>query len=1058
MTTPIPPAPRRYSGPIAWMAQNSVAANLAMWVILIGGVLGLFTTKQEVFPEFDTDFVQIVVPYPGAGPQEVEQGIILVVEEAVRSLDGIKRVISVAAEDAATILVELHLNTNQDRILAEINNEIDRIRTFPENAEQPEVQLLRNRREVISLVIAGERSRSELRTLAEQARDDLLASPDITQVELHGVRPLEIAVEIPRTRLEALGLTLDEVAQRIRLASLDLPAGGLDTSTGEVLVRMADRRGTGIQLGRIVLHSSAAGEIRHLEELATIRDGFAETDQSLFYNGLPAVRATVYRVGKERPIRVANAVKAYAQRLKNQLPADMRVETWRDDSVKLRARIDLLVRNAWIGLLLVLTILALFLDYRLAGWVALGIPISFMGAFLMMPEWDISINMVTLFAFIVTLGMVVDDAIVVGENIYQKMQEGEEPQQAAILGAREMSVPVTFSILTTVAAFFPLLLVPGVLGKIFRLIPAIVVMVLLFSLLESFLVLPAHLAHRRLEPPTTRIGRLLHAVQRFMGGALHRFTYTLYKPFLRVVLRWRYATLALALVSFIFSVLMVTTGRMAYSFFPKIEDDDVRVFVQMNYGAPVENTLAVMRRIEQAADEAARELGAEEVIRGRLSMVGESRNSGGGHGKRGSSTGSHLLDVEISLKDLDQGGIPASLFARTWSEKIPQMAGVESLVVQNTIGPSAGSPVDVRLSHRDGATLEAASRVLTARLMELPALVNVENDYAIGKPQLDLHLTPYGRTMGLDSDSVARQIRASLHGAEAFRDQRGRNEITVMVRLPLEERTSLSDLNALMIKTPQGGYLPLPAIATWETRVSPTSIRREDGRPIVNVKADLAPTSPDPRPVLETIRQEIFPDLKRQWPDLELIFVGEQREQKELFSGLGRNYLLAIFCIFTLIAIPFRSYSQPLIIMSVIPLGFVGAIMGHAVMGFGLSMVSLLGIVALSGVVVNDSLVLIHAVNHRRAEGADMITAIIDGSTRRLRPILLTSLTTFFGLAPMILETSLQARFLIPMAISLGFGVLFATVVVLIVVPALTLVLDDIHILLGVGKRREQSP
>ncbi len=1062
------PDPTR-TGPIAWMARNKVAANLLMAVILLGGVLGLTRIKQEVFPEFTLDVVTVGVPYPGASPEEVEQGITLAVEEQLRGLDGIKRVTSTSSEGGAAISAELILSADPDKVLNDAKSAIDRITTFPEEAEEPQVTLASGKREVISIVLSGDQSREALHELAETVRADMLRDPAVTQIEVTGAPAPEITVEVPRETLEAYGLTLEQVAMAISASSLELPGGAIETPSGDLLVRVADRKTRGRQFDDIVLRGTADGDVVTLGEIAHVVDGFADTDQESFFGGQPAMRITAYRVGDETPTGVAAAVRSYAETLEATLPDSVTVSVWRDDSVLLAERIDLLVRNAQLGLLLVVIVLALFLDLRLAFWVALGIPISFLGAFLVGgPLFGASINMVSLFALIVTLGIVVDDAIVVGENAWQKMEGGMEPVRAAILGAQEMAVPVTFAVLTTVVAFGPLFFVPGVTGKIFSIIPAMVVSVLLFSLVEGFFILPAHLGH---EESGGRIGRLIRAVsavlsrpadflRNHVSRRLQRFIEGPYVRMLQVALEWRYATFAGAVALFLGSIGLVGGGHVPFSFFPKLEGDLVVATARLPYGAPLARTGLVREQLEASLDETIAALEADGRVKGVYTQVGSGPVAGGPGGGQ-AATGSHLLTIEVELVPTSERPFSAKDFSDTWKTETPPLAGLEALTFSSSVGPGAGAAVDIQLSHTDTAVLAEASRDLAEVMRGYSDLSDIENSYAAGKPQLDFTILPAGRTLGLTSQDIARQLRAAYFGAEALREQRGRNEMKVMVRLPEDQRQSEGDLEAFDVRTPTGAVVPLGEVAQYTRNRAPTEIVREDGRRTVNVKAELAPGVVSPQEVVRAMTETEVPALRDRFPGLSAELVGEQRNQAESFASLGQNYILALFLIYALLAIPFKSYIQPLIIMSAIPFGFVGAVGGHLIMGYELSIISIMGIIALSGVVVNDSLVLIDGANRARAEGDTAWMAIVHAGARRFRPILLTSLTTFFGLMPMIFETSMQARFLIPMAISLGFGVLFATVIALIIVPALYLIAEDALELLGLAKRAvrvEESP
>jgi multidrug efflux pump subunit AcrB len=1029
---------KKYKGPIAWMAQNSVAANLLMLVILIGGLMGGLRMKQEVFPEFDMDMVNVTVPYPGASPLDVEQGIVLVVEEEVRGIDGVKQVNSTSSESVGIVTIELLLDANADKSLADIKSAVDRIQSFPEEAEKPVVSLVTRKREVISLVIAGDQELTTLHQIAERARDELLAHPNITQVEIEGVPPLEISIEVSRENLEAYGMTLGEVARQVRAASLELPGGMIETKGGQLLVRVSDRRLSQTQFSQIVLRGTAQGGQVLLGDVATIRDGFEDTKQASFFNGMPAVRLTVYRIGAETPTEVATAVKDYVPTLSESLPDNIAVTTWTDSSKRLSNRMKLLMKNAAIGLVLVLVALALLLKARIAFWVAVGIPIAFMGSFIILNGTDQSINMISLFAMIIALGMVVDDAIIIAENAFSKMQDGMPRAQAAIEGTQEMVLPVTFSVLTTLAAFLPLMFVPGMMGKIFFLIPVVVVSILIFSLVEVYFILPTHLSHGKSTPPG-RIAGWVEARRITVSGGLIKFVNNYYEPALRWVLDHRYLALSIAVCQLLIIVGVTVSGIWPFNFFPDIEDDEVVAIARLPYGAPIERTLEVQRLIEQAARDTIEQLGGESITTGIFTQIGEV--PGSMHG--GGESGSHLLAIEVGLAKPENEESGARNFAAVWKQLTPAIAGLEALTYNINIGPSAGAAVDLQISHADTNVLAKASDKIAQAMSGYPELSGIENSYATGKPQFDFHLLPAARTVGLTAQEVARQIRSSFYGAQAIREQRGRNELKIMVRLPQNQRSSEFDLEQLRIRTPHSGMIPLSYVADFDRSRAPTDIKREQGRRIINVTAKLQPGVPSPRPILESLMNDVVPDLRKEFPGLNVSLAGQQQSQKESFASLGQNFLFALFLIFALLAIPLRSYIQPFIIMSAIPFGLGAAILGHIIMGYALSVISVLGIVALAGVVINDTLVLIVTANRNRETGMTAYESIVAAGMRRFRPILLTSVTTFLGLAPMIVETSIQAKFLIPMAISLGFGILLSLPVALMIVPAVYMMVED---------------
>ncbi len=1039
---------KRFSS-VVWMASNPVAANLMMLVFIVGGAVILLTqTRQEIFPEFETDLIIISIPYPGASPEEVEKGILTAVEEAVQGIDGVKQVVATASEGVGNINVELFYGVDKNKLLADIKNAVDRIASFPEDAEDPMVRVPSTRREVLSLVIYGDIGERTLRELGETVREDLLRSEAITQVELEGIRPPEIAVEVPQSALRGYGLTLGGIAEQIRRTAVELPAGRIRTEAGEILLRTSERRDWAREFADIPIISTRTGARVSLGEIATVRESFEDVDTLSFFNGKPAVGVNVFRIGDETPLGVAGAVKAYAVELEKSLPPGVGIAIRRDRSEIFHDRIDLLLKNARIGLFLVLGVLGLFLEPRLAFWVTMGIPISFLGSFLFLPAADVSINMISLFAFIITLGMVVDDAIVVGENVYVHRRAlegingktgsrgGNSYLHASIDGASEVAVPVIFSILTTATAFAPLFFVEGIMGKIFRILPSVVIIVLFISLYESLYILPAHLGH--LGPPKkTGIIGAIARFQRKFAGIVEYTAQDIFGPAIGWVVRNRWITCAIAVALLIVAVGFVQGGRVSITMFPKIESDWIVANGELPYGAPVEETLSAARRLEAAA----------------LSAIEDHSPATGpsiGKGIYTRITNGYRLTVMVSLVPMNQRDISGTGFAREWRERAGRLPEMESLIFDATAGgPRGGSPVDVQLSHRDMEVLERAAKDLAAALQTYEGVVDIDDGFAAGKPQFDLSIRPEAESLGLTPLELGRQIRYTFWGAEALRQQRGRDTVQVMVRLPQAERTSEQDVEQLIIRTPQGGEIPLSAAAEVRRGSSYTSITRTDGRRTIHVTADIEEKVTGGGKVIASLTAGELPALMDRYPGLHYSLEGAEREGRDSMRSLFKGFAIALMVMYVLIAIPFNSYIQPVMVLSAIPFGFIGAVAGHMIMGYSLSLISMMGLLALSGVVVNDSLVLVHAANGMRNRGMAVKEAVAAAGIRRFRPILLTSLTTFFGLMPMIFETSLQARFLIPMAISLGFGVLFATFIILLMVPAFYIIIEDLRGLLA---------
>ena len=1027
---------RERRGPISWMARNPVASNIIMLILILGGLIQAFNVKQEFLPNATLDMVTISVPYPGASPEEVEQAIVLAIEESVRGLDGVEEVTGSAREGSGSVTVEVMTGYDLGRISQDIQGEIDRIRTFPLDAEEPIVSVSSLRREVLTVVVSADTADTVLREVTEQVRDSLIQSSDITQVELSNVRSYEIAIEIPQDTLRSFNLTLADVADIISRASVETPGGGMKTTSGEILVRVRDRRDVGEQFGKIPLITGSDGTQVLLEDVATIRDSFDESDKFTYFNGKPALTIDVYRIGKETPISIEKGVLEVLDQLEASLPEDIGIQIWNSRADMFRQRINLLLRNGALGLILVFIVLGFFLEMRLAFWVMLGIPISFLGTLFFMPAMDVSISMVSMFAFILALGIVVDDAIVVGENIYHNHQDGMPFLRAAIVGARQIAMPVTFSILTNVVAFMPLYFIPGVMGKFFRVIPLVVCSTFLISLVEALFILPAHLGHQKdLKNP-----HVIHHLQQRFGKAFTRFVKEKYGPFLEFTLHRRYITLAVSLFVLILTIGYVNSGRMGFEMFPSVESDTSQCTFVLPYGAPVEKTQAIHDRIIQAGEELAKEIEEETglpEIKGILSQIGT-----GGRGV----TGGHSGSITIDLVEADDRPVSTSEFTERWRKKAGPMIGVDTIRYRaDSGGPGGGTDaLTVELSHRDIGVLENASSDLAVLLGEYSIVSDIDDGFTPGKPQIDFNLKAEGRSLGLTSASVARQVRNSYYGAEAARQQRGRNEIKIMVRLPEAERQSEFSLESMIIQTPAGLEVPLREVVEMERGRAYTTITRRDGRRTVTVSANVTPKNKADL-VLADMTTEMLPSLQVKYPGLTYSFEGRQADQRDSMSGLISGLLGAILLIYIILAIPFKSYSQPLIIMISIPFGIVGAVIGHTIMGYGLSVISIFGIVALSGVVVNDSLVLIDFFNQKRREGMSVHDAIMTAGIQRFRPIILTTLTTFGGLLPMIFETSRQARFLIPMAISLGFGILFATGITLILIPSLLMILEDVN-------------
>lgn len=1036
-------------GPVAWMAGHTVTANLLMFALLVGGLFAAFRVKQEVFPDLQLDQVQISVAYPGASPEEVEKGVVLVIEESVQGLDGVEEVRASAKEGMGSVTVKALEGANTQKLFQDVQNEIERITSFPEEAEQPQITLLVAQRQVLKLLVYGDLSYNTLRGYAEDMRDELIQSDAITKVEINGVPGYEVAVEIPQENLRRYNLTLDQVAAIIRAGSLELPGGRIKSDGGDILIRVDERRDWAREFIRLPIITGDGGGVVYLGDIATVTESFADDDLYAFYEGQPAVRLEVFRVGDETPVSVSDAVKAFQQEWAQSLPDSVKTVLVDDRSVVFKQRFELLARNGLIGLVLVLVLLGLFLEIRLAFWVAMGIPISFLGTFIVMPLFGTTLNMVSMFAFIISLGIVVDDAIVVGENIYKYHQRGLSFLQAAIKGAREVALPVTFSVLTNIVAFLPMSFVPGTMGKVFKVIPVVVISAFAISLIESVFILPAHLGHQK---EKASLFKGLHHFQQKFSRWFMRMVQKIYGPILEWSIHHRYVTSALAVGMLIITIGYMRSGRIGAEIFPKVESDFAVCTVTLPIGSPLDQTRSVVREVTAAAHRVAATLPEGQQLDGIYTSIGYSSSSRDAGSK---STGGHVAEVMVYLVDPEIRAMGTEQFVRSWRQQVGELPGLESILFQSDAGgPGAGSSIDIGLTHRDLNVLQQAGEELAAELAVYSQVSDINDGFLPGKKQLDFKLTPLGRELGLTVQSVASQLRGSYYGAEALRQQRGRNEVKVMVRLPEAERQSEFDLIEKVLLTPTGEEVLLRDAVTIERGRSYTNISRLDGRRIIQVTANVTPQR-DAENIMAQIKAEVLPNLVQKHTGLSYTFEGKMKDMADSMKALGLGLLAAVVVVYVLLAIPFNSYLQPLIIMVSIPFGIVGAVIGHVVMEYSLSMMTMFGVVALSGVVVNDSLVLIEFANREREKGRSSHVAIHAAGILRFRPIMLTTLSTFFGLAPMILEKSMQAKFLVPMAISLGFGILFATLITLILVPSLYMIVDDFHRIFEWLKRGE---
>ena len=1054
---------------IAWFARNHVAANLLMALLVIGGLTAVLRVEVKSFPDIEVPIITVGVTYLGAAPEEVEEGVCIRIEEEIQGITGIEKITSTAAEGACAVIAELMQDYPVERALSEIKNAVDAITTFPQETEKPIVNYISSRRTVLQIAVAAATDERSLKVFGERARDGITSLPEVTQVDLFNARDYEVSIAVAEETLRRYGLSFDEVVRAVQRGSLDRPGGSIKTSAGEVLLRTKGQAYTQSEFEQIVVRTRSDGTRLLLGEVADIVDGFDEDVRYARFDGKPAVTVKVDRVGEQSVLEVVGATRDYLIEAQALFPEGVEFTVWRDSSQGLRDRLSLMFRNGAGGFALVFIVLALFLRLRLAIWVSIGVPISMLGALYMFPMVGLSVDVISSFGFIMVLGLLVDDAIVVGENVHRHQESGEDALEASIRGAQEVAIPVIFGVLTTIAAFLPMIIAPGTMGQIFGAIAMTTTLCLIFSVIESQLILPAHLGHMKLErdESVARPGSWkarFRAVQKRLGGALERLATDFYRPRLERALEMRYAVIAGGVAALVISLATVVYGiggaKLFFSFFPPIESDYLVADVTMPQGTPVEVTEDALKELEAAAYRLKDELDAEYLVDGEslvkhvmVSVGQQPLNISGGPDSDNKSSGSHLGEVVVEILSGDVRPLTAKEVTRRWQAQTRPIPDVEKLEFRSEFF-SLGDPIEIQLDSANVDDLRMAAARLKEKLATYPGVSEINDSFSEGKQEIKLSILPAAETLGLTLDDLARQVRQAFYGEEAQRIQRGRDDVRVMVRYPLEQRRSLADLDALRIRTPDGGEVPFYTVARAKLGRGFSTIRRANRKRVINVTSDLDETQASAGEILADLEADFLPRLAADYPGLGYGLEGQQADQKESIGSLFLDYPLALILIYALLAIPLRSYFQPLIIMAVIPFGLVGAIFGHWFMyfvreaftdwSFNYSMMSVFGVVALTGVVVNSSLVLVHYVNGRRAQGVPLEQAVRDAGVARFRPIVLTSLTTFAGLTPMLRETSVSAQFLIPMATSLGFGVLFGSGISLLLVPSLYMIAEDV--------------
>ena len=1012
--------------PISWMIHHKVAPHLLMLALIFGGLVMSFIIRKEYMPETTRDRVSVYVSYPGAAPAELEVGIAVPVEAALYSINGISKVQTFIGTGWLRVKADLDAGATSQKIYQDVQQAVNRISSFPAGMERPIVKLDTRIADVMELIVHADLDRLALKRLTEQIRDRIVQSPYISQVNVRGFPKEEIHVEIAQADLQAYELTLSKVAAMLKSSVVEKSAGKIKADNGDILVTVGQREFWANDIANVPLISDKSGDQLRLGEIAKVSEGFADERNIVTYNGQLSAQLNIYRMGEQTPSQIADAIEAMWPEILAMLPANAGVAIVDDDAKNYQKRLSLLLSNAFLGLLLILIIMSLFLQFKLAFWVVAGIPSAFLGAMLFLPTFDVSINMVSMFGFIVALGIVVDDAIIAGENIYSHVQEGMSFQEAAIKGANEVAKPLTYAILTNVVAFLPLLLLPGSMKLLFGAIPIVVVVCFAVSWVEALFILPSHLAHINDKTPS-KFEQRFKKIQNSCNARLNEFIENYYLPCLNKCLSRPALVISLACFIFCIVIAYAFSGKMGFSLYPKLDGRWVKANYEISETTTEQQAIVLRTELEKNAASMIEDFDLKNSIVSTRSIIRD-----------------NSVEVALLLVESEEREYSTEQVKQFWREHASDLSKFGKLRFSGARRGSsavATASLTIELRHSDSSVLALAAQDAVDFLTASEYVVATVNTMEEGKPQWKLTLNENGRSLGLDAVELSNQLRASLYGARAQRQHRLRNQVTTLVRLPQNERADVNKIESMLVKTKAGGYAPLGSVATINKVLAPAYIIRRKGQRVEKVGAEILPEENIPA-VASMVQEYLVSELEGRYPGITVVFGGDQEEIAHSVSRLELGTWFALAGIYILLAIAFKSYSQPLVIMAIIPFGAVGAILGHMVLGFGLSVVSLMGMLALAGVVVNDSLILVEYANNKLEQGHCALDSIKEACRRRIRPILLTTITTFFGLAPMVFETSRQAQFVVPMAVSLGFGILFTTLVCLLVLPSLYLIIN----------------
>jgi multidrug efflux pump subunit AcrB len=1018
------------------IVSNSVLANLALCVIIGLGVMALMNLRRESMPPLSVDIIQVNIPYRGADPAEVEEGVSRRVEAVLDGMQGIIRYHTASYEGMSNTQIEVREGYEVQEVRDRVENAVASIDTFPQDVENPRYTVVTQEEEVIDLALWGDLSERQLKSLADEVIDELQQLPEVSLVKVMGGRPYELNIEVSKDRLREYNLSLADVTNAIERTSLNLSSGAIKGDGEDIRIRTLGRRYKGREFESIIVKTAANGSIITLDRIATISDSFVEDGGPASYNGHPCQLIYVEKAPGEDSIAISEAVRAYADSKQRELPPGVNVTVCFDQSEFIRGQISMLTRNGLVGLVLVLFVLWLFLETRLAFWIAMGIPISLSGALVIMWMIGLSINQFSLMTMIVVLGIIVDDAIVVGEAIYSQRRQGKPALQAAADGVMEVGAPVIAAVTTTIIAFLPLAFVPGIMGKFMVMMPIIVISALLVSLVECLFMLPAHLNHlpqpRTGDGSESKLAHKIRTIRRWPGAMLEKLARSAYAPVVRKAVHHRYVTLCAA-----FGLILVTIGLLQGQyirvvFWPPADGNHLSSQIEFPPGTRAEVTQAAIDRTREAFENVAAETqtsSGKPLVRTMFTWVSsESPNSG---------------TILIEMIEPEDRGVHSQDLTVAWEEKVGQLPGVVSHTFDGDSIGMGGAPIEIWLQAKDIDVAKAASEELKEKLRTYDGVYQIEDDFRPGKTEVRVRLKPDAHLMGLTLADVATFLRTGYYGDEPERLQRGRDDVRVRVRYPREERQTIDELERARIRTPAGHEIPLISVAHLELKQGYSTIHGTNGRRRIAVTANTDINRANPSEVIDDLKKNYLDGMIAQHPSLSWSVQGVEASNQETAGGLQRGFLIAVFGIFVVMAAIFRSYLQPLLIVIVIPFGVIGAFWGHMLLGIPVTLISLFGIVALAGVVVNDNIVLIERINGLLAKGMPFYEAVCEGGVRRFRPIFLTTLSTSIGLLPVITETNLQAQIVIPMAVSISAGVAFATVLTLLFIPAMMGIFND---------------